>query len=139
VQAILADQLADDSAGGQTRPDESALCRCAAAIVTAYGTDFHGWLADNFQAGNSFENLTAFTPGPVLLCAGFTFEPGTGALIETLLQQRYQRYTEVSYRLWAVVNLLGRLTSIYPPATLHDCDDGSDDNPVRLGQTALGS
>lgn len=38
-------------------------------------------------------------------------------------------------------NLLGvfsKLKSIYPPATLHDCEDGNDDNPVRLDQTVLG-
>jgi hypothetical protein len=37
------------------------------------------------------------------------------------------------------VNLLSRLRNVYPGATLHDCDDGSDHNPVRLDNTALGN
>ncbi|MBK7936670.1 MAG: hypothetical protein IPJ82_06080 [Lewinellaceae bacterium] len=56
-----------------------------------------------------------------------------------LVQQRYQKYTEVSFRLWVLVHLMADLENTYPTATLHDCDDGSDSNPVRLGQTGLGS
>ena len=37
------------------------------------------------------------------------------------------------------MNLLGKLSNTYPGATLHDCDDGSDINPVRLDNTALGN
>ena len=44
----------------------------------------------------------------------------------------------MSYRLWIVLDLLSKLRNTYPGATLHDCDDGSDENPVRLGSTALG-
>ena len=38
-----------------------------------------------------------------------------------------------------LVHALADLRNTYPRATLHDCDEGSDFNPVRLGQTALGS
>lgn len=37
-----------------------------------------------------------------------------------------------------LLRVFGSLKSIYPPATLHDCEDGNDDNPVRLDQTVLG-
>jgi hypothetical protein len=50
----------------------------------------------------------------------------------------YPRYFEVTLKLWKVVLQLAKLQSIYPPATLHDCDEGSDENPVRLGNTMLG-
>ena len=48
-------------------------------------------------------------------------------------------YVEASYRLQVLVDALADLRNTYPRATLHDCDEGSDFNPVRLGQTALGS
>ncbi|MEL6865951.1 MAG: hypothetical protein AAFP19_16110, partial [Bacteroidota bacterium] len=34
--------------------------------------------------------------------------------------------------------ILYRLRNVYPVATLHDCDEGSDDNPVTLNRTVLG-
>ena len=37
-----------------------------------------------------------------------------------------------------LIDILGRLKTIYPEATLHDCEEGGDENPVRLGQTNLG-
>lgn len=50
----------------------------------------------------------------------------------------YSRYIDITIKLWKVVLSLSKLQSIYPPATLHDCDDSNDDNPVRLGSTMLG-
>jgi hypothetical protein len=38
-----------------------------------------------------------------------------------------------------LVHVLADLRNTYPRATLHDCDAGSDVNPVRLGHSALGS
>jgi hypothetical protein len=118
---------------------QNELCQCAAEILTTYGIAFYTWMETNFRAGNAFENFTAFTADPVALCPGFTFKPDTAATLETLLRARYDAYKKVSYHLWVVVNLLSTLSNTYPRATLHDCDDGSDHNPVRLGQTALGS
>jgi hypothetical protein len=37
-----------------------------------------------------------------------------------------------------LITVLENLRTIYPPATLHDCDDGGDDNIVRLDETNLG-
>jgi hypothetical protein len=37
-----------------------------------------------------------------------------------------------------LVAVLGSLRSVYPQATLHDCDAGEDETIVRLGSTALG-
>ena len=39
----------------------------------------------------------------------------------------------------ALVQLLFNLHSEYPVATLHDCDESKDTNPVMLGKTILGS
>ena len=100
---------------------------------------FYDWMDANVKAGRAFEDFTAFSPGTVTLCDGMTFKPDTAKTIETMLAGRYDTYKEVSYRLHIVVDLLSRLRNTYPVATLHDCDEGSDRNPVRLGQTALGS
>ncbi len=37
-----------------------------------------------------------------------------------------------------LILLLQQLRTVYPSATLHDCEEGSDENPVRLGNTNLG-
>lgn len=37
-----------------------------------------------------------------------------------------------------LIAVLESLRSVYPPATLHDCDDGGDAGAVRLGHSALG-
>jgi hypothetical protein len=132
VQAILEANLTSPAAG-------SALCECARAILTSYGTGFFTWMQTNLSAGHAFEELTPFVPPAVTLCTGMSFKPGTDAEIEQFLGERYDAYKEVSYRLWVVVNLLSNLRNTYPGATLHDCDDGSDHNPVRLNSTALGN
>lgn len=39
----------------------------------------------------------------------------------------------------ALVQLLTTLHTVYPQATLHDCDESEDPNPVMLGKTILGT
>lgn len=135
IEAILLSNALTSS----TRNERAALCKCATDILMAYGASFYNWMDANLTAGTAFRDFTAFVPDPVVLCREFTFEPGTEAAISTLLANRYQAYQEVSYRLRVVINLLSKLRNTYPGATLHDCDDGSDQNPVRLGSTALGN
>jgi hypothetical protein len=115
------------------------LCHCARRIVTDYGTQFHAWIQSNFAAGNDVANLTPFPAPTVTLCPDMSFSGGAQPTIAALLAERYAAYAKPSYWLWVVVTLLAGLRNIYPGATLHDCDDGSDQNPVRLGSTALGN
>lgn len=142
LHAILSANLLSASAAD--------LCRCSASILNAYGTAFYQWMSGNIQEGRDFGDLTDFQPITISLreegdaqapafCVDATFRAGTAAAIQALLDERYAGYREVSFRLWQVVNLLAGLRNVYPDATLHDCDDGSDLNPVRLGSTALGS
>lgn len=119
--------------------DHETLCTCAATILAAFGTQFREWMDANIAAGTTLDEFTPFAPPDPVLCAGLTFEPGAAKTIRQLLKQRYATYTEVSYRLDVLVHVLAELRNTYPRATLHDCDEGSDFNPVRLGQTALGS
>jgi hypothetical protein len=37
-----------------------------------------------------------------------------------------------------LIGILQQLKTVYPAATLHDCVEGQDENPVRLGSTNLG-
>lgn len=137
VEAILRSNIEPNARAKTLDTDE--LCKCAAAIVTKYGMDFHCWMDAKVKAGRALESFPPFTPDPIPLCAGLTFKPGTETTITALLTERYVAYQETSYRLRIVVNLLANLRNTYPGATLHDCDDGSDQNPVRLGKTALGN
>jgi hypothetical protein len=118
---------------------KAALCQCARKIVTDFGMDFHVWMTGNLAAGATFETLSVFKPQPITLCAGMSFQANTAQDITALLNERYGAYREASYWLWVVVTLLSGLRNTYPGATLHDCDDGSDQNPVRLNNTALGN
>jgi hypothetical protein len=44
---------------------------------------------------------------------------------------------EVSKRLTSLLAVFNELKSIYPPASLHDCEDGNDENRVFLNQTVV--
>jgi hypothetical protein len=46
--------------------------------------------------------------------------------------------TALSAALADLIAVLERLRTVYPPATLHDCAEGEDENIVRLGATNLG-
>ncbi len=133
VQAMLRARLVAGPAG------DIELCRCAETIVSAYGSAFYDWMRSNIVAGRAFDSLSPFLPPTVSLSSGMTFQAETAQAIAEFLGERYAAYRQVSYRLWGVVNLLGELRNVYPEATLHDCDDGSDLNPVRLDNTALGN
>lgn len=135
VEAVLALNLTGQGATPQTM----GLCDCAERIVTDHGVAFHDWMEANIAAGETPETLSPFTPPPVTLCAGLTFRAGTAETIAALLTDRYTAYRAPSYWLRVVVTLLAGLGNVYPGSTLHDCDDGSDLNPVRLGSTALGN
>jgi hypothetical protein len=134
VQAILKAGLA----GSQGAVGDAALCQCAARITLAWGLAFDAWMGANIASGKLPGEFSVFTPAPVVLCDGIDFKAGTAALMESMLRDRYAAYVDVSYRLRIVLALLAALRNVYPGATLHDCDDGSDLNPVRLGGTALG-
>ena len=116
------------------------LCGYAAVILSGYGKDFYNWMDGNFKKGDSLEDFKKYKNFPSPAAPHCTdFNPDTAKQITRLLEERYKGYVEVSYRLWVLVNLLGKLRNTYPAATLHDWDEGNDQNPVRLGKTALGS
>ncbi len=138
VEWILASSLT-------TTASENSVCQCATDILAAYGMQFFRWMEERVMAGivfDKFDETTPFIPSAVSipheLIEDEATNKGTAQSIKNFLDSRYSTYKEVSYRLWNVVNLLSKLRNIYPVATLHDCDAGSDINPVRLDNTALG-
>ncbi|NTU58403.1 MAG: hypothetical protein HGB00_05725 [Chlorobiaceae bacterium] len=58
--------------------------------------------------------------------------------LKKLFVSLYGPRVRESLALWDVVTMLSKLRSVYPQATLHDCQDGNDRNPVRLDSTMLG-
>lgn len=46
--------------------------------------------------------------------------------------------TDVRNTSRTLIEILERLTTVYPAASLHDCDEGENETLVRLGTTALG-
>jgi hypothetical protein len=139
VQAIMQANLV--AVSGARRFQNDPVCLCATAVLNSYGMQFYSWMSQAFNAGNFDGNaaLPSFTIDMTTSCPSLSFRAGTADLVRTLLENRYNAYKEVSYRLRVVVSLLARLSNTYPAATLYDCDQGNDKNPVRLGTTALGS
>ncbi|HZK97679.1 MAG TPA: hypothetical protein VFC67_25980 [Prolixibacteraceae bacterium] len=115
------------------------LCDCANQILNDYGIAFYKWMNHNFEAGREFKDFSNFSSPAISLCSEIPYKAGTAEKIGDFLHEKYKSYKKVSYNLWKVVHLLSKLKNTYPGATLHDCDDGSDQNPVRLGSTALGN
>ena len=138
LQETLAELLTDRLAESSKAKSDHA-CACAAEILATFGTAFAEWRDANVRAGTPLDAFTDFDPGPIALCSDLAFIPGTADAVRTLLMDRYATYTEVSYRLRILVDALGALRNTYPTGTLHDCDEGDDDNPIRLSHTALGS
>ena len=148
LQERLEATLLDQVLPGSSLPAAGAFCQCATQILTHYGTVFFNWMKGNLEAGVAFDldpkNILWQIPDPldpktgIALCPGFEYKKDALTKVGDFLKARYEAYKEVSYRLWIVLDLLSKLRNTYPGATLHDCDDGSDENPVRLGSTALG-
>lgn len=134
VEAMLNARLIQNTA-----TNGENLCNCAKNILMKTGVSFYDWMDGLFLSGTAMADLPEFEAPPVELCPAATFEPGTSEAIWAFLTERYNAYRNVSYALRLVVNLLSKLRNVYPGATLHDCDDGSDQNPVRLGSTSLGN
>jgi hypothetical protein len=134
VEAILRSGL---RTGSDTTEDE--LCACADGILERQGEAFRRWMDECFAKAFTPGQMQPYNPPKPGVCSGNSFQTGTLAAVHQLLTEKYRQYTSVSYHLKIVVELLARLRNTYPGATLHDCDDGSDQNPLRLGSTALGN
>ena len=138
----LQDTVVEILGAGVITPDvdHETLCTCAATILADLRHALPGVDGRQARRRHSARRAHRLRPAGSGTVRGAHLRRGRRrGDPETLLRQRYATYTEVSYRLHVLVHALADLRNTYPRATLHDCDEGSDFNPVRLGQTALGS
>lgn len=136
----LPEAVAEILTAGLATPDTAeAVGNCAAAMLTTLGRAFGAWLDDLVAAGESPDQAGPIVWPDTLPDCGLSFQPGVVDAVLAFASDRYSGYVAVSYRLRLLVRELAGLRNTYPHATLHDCDAGSDANPVRLGHTALGS
>jgi hypothetical protein len=126
----------------QSKPDEKDLSTYTKKIIEVYADEFYYWMQKEILNGITLEkfdiskllsneNIKGLPKDVTDLLIGKTID---GVFVSGL----YAKWIEVSYRLQIVVDLLSQLRNTYPTATLHDFDEGNDENPVRLGSTALG-
>jgi hypothetical protein len=153
VEALLLHHLGE-------RTNTANACACAGLLLGYFGNQFRDWigrLVDNNEDPIDREVLLPRLASEVWLafredlrvilrydpnfCQLQALSEGSPfwAALQNLLQTTYANWIEVSYRLHVLIRIFNDLQSVYPTATLHDCDDGSDDNPVRLNNTILGS
>ncbi|KAF0195072.1 MAG: hypothetical protein FD166_3129 [Bacteroidetes bacterium] len=134
VEAMLKAGFLQGATGNDTD-----LCHCAGSVLSVFGAAFHSWMNGLIVSGIALTDLPEFAGAQVDLCQTGQFKPGTAEAIRNFLTERYNYYRKASYTLQVFVNQLAGIRNVYPGATLHDCVDGSDQNPVRLGSTSLGN
>ncbi len=151
--------LVENHYEGETVLDSSVVCHCVELLLGYFGNQFKDWIDDLVENEidpedpvlvnqiRDFVWIEFVADLATINASNHTFCPELWASIATefwtdlrnLLVETYQNWILVSYRLNDLIRIFTNLNSIYPAATLHDCDDGSDDNPVRLNNTILGS
>jgi len=132
-------QQVEDMLRANLKSNASAdVCACTKAILANYGQQFYekmkAKIENNIIPDSTILNMLAVK----VECNTTDFSQDPTLEIETFLKTEYSKWIEVSYRLWLLLKTMEKLENAYPTATLHDCDDGNDDNPVRLDSTALG-
>lgn len=53
-------------------------------------------------------------------------------------QEHYNKPRLANKSLNELLEVLSKLYTVYPPGTLHDCEEGDDENPIVLGKTHIG-
>ncbi len=138
---------------------KTGVCNCVDLLAGYFGNRFKAWIDGLVDAGVDPTNpvladhintvvwlqfladleLIKQYDKTFCLPAGLPVSPTFWTDLRGLLHESYAEWVLVSYRLNELIRVFTGLSSVYPTATLHDCDDGSDDNPVRLNNTILGT
>jgi hypothetical protein len=140
------------------RSKAADACACANLLLGYFGNRFRAWIDDLIDAdltpttipANALEtrvwdefvkDLQQMCQFDLAFCLPKALLGNTlfMSALKDLFLNPYRDWIAVSWRLNLLLRLFSNLSSIYPVATLHDCDDGADDNPVRLNNTILGS
>ncbi len=154
---VLLSKFAPPVKGKPAKPADH--CTCSELLLGYFGNRFREWVEEMVDAAVDPLDAVVITQIETVVWKKFLedialirqYDPAfckTSGLpdqltfwtaLRDLLLPKYAQWLEVSYRLQVLIRIYTRLSSVYPAATLHDCDDGSDDNPVRLNNTILGS
>jgi len=114
------------------------VCACAKGVLENFGQQFYDAVKKEVEDNKKPNKSLVDTLAVSLTCDANHFSSDPTDDIKIFLREKYKGFVAVSYRLWLLLRALETLENTYPMATLHDCDDGNDDNPVRLDSTALG-
>ncbi len=139
------------------RPD---FCDCAKLLLGYFGDRFQQWIAaigaqeadwsdtERMEAAlnedvwrgfmEDMEAVLAQDPRFCGLRQG-QFTPADLEQLRRMLVETYLGWISLSVRLQTLLIIFEQVRSAYPQASLHDCDDGNDDNPIRLDNNSLGS
>ncbi|MBI1227584.1 MAG: hypothetical protein GC192_20290 [Bacteroidetes bacterium] len=128
----------------------TAAKNCACELLETFGQAYHEQVTSKLGTPEDQEEWDLAAVVKAIFEAIFTNNHSKCAGLHKFLAKDKQdivalftkmypnELVETSRKLKRLIGLLTNVKSIYPPATLHDCDDGNDENPVRLGSTALG-
>jgi len=120
-------------------------CNCVQDYVYAIAENIRLWLVSNCESIISVDDWNTL----ITTWAGESWDALSSACradkdaqqimeIIAATQLYYRDKLELLQTHARLLKIFKQLKSIYPPATLHDCEDGSDENPIRLNQTIIG-
>lgn len=110
------------------------ICSCARSLMEQYGEAIRLWVTAQLAGGLQKAAFDAMINAMAPACNGIATTP-----VNTVFTTFYDTDKIQLLQTHAtLIQVMSALKSIYPPATLHDCEDGNDVNPVRLGATAIG-
>jgi hypothetical protein len=125
----------------------TAVCSCVRKLLAAFGDALRAWLGTGDNANQDLSeaewegqlaDLHAESVEVKPFSCGVALSSAFRADLKELLLAFYGPKRVLLQKHALLLGVLGQLKSIYPPATLHDCEDDNDENPVRLNNTALG-
>ncbi|MBK7870265.1 MAG: hypothetical protein IPJ74_06035 [Saprospiraceae bacterium] len=141
VEKLMNSELAE----ANIKTTEQIICACAQQLLAIFGDALRDWVEANFDKPFSepewraeLETLFQNSIGVAAIPCQISLPASFWAALQELLVTFYLDKLELLQTHAAVIDILGKLKSIYPPATLHDCEEGGDENPVRLDETILG-
>ncbi len=120
-------------------------CRSLTQILQAFGDKlkayFKVWLhsGDPVPANMAWRNKVGSLMNEVRteLSNELLNDAATFALITAGLKEAYGQVRLYLFTHARLLKIFGKLKSVYPPATLHDCEDGDDGNVVKLDNTII--
>lgn len=120
----------------KVNPDKKQkdICSCAQSLMEQYGEAIRLWVIAQLSTGLQKAAFDSMINTMVPACNGIV-TTSVNAVFTTFYDPDKIQLLQTHATL---IQVMSELKSIYPPATLHDCEDGNDVNPVRLGATAIG-